>query len=92
MLSPSTSSLTSSLINTHIFSKVCDNPIDKKDLRIGKRVLIRNKESHIWFHWECYFQKFPANSVDDWDGFDTLKEADKKRLRGKVTDAPDNGM
>lgn len=56
-------------------------------------MIIRKSESYIWFHWECYFTKFSANSVDDWDGFEELKEKDKEKVRSKVSDTPaDSGM
>jgi Poly(ADP-ribose) polymerase and DNA-Ligase Zn-finger region len=74
-------------------SKVCEKPIDKGELRIGKRVIIRKKESFIWFHTDCYFSKFVANKVEDWDGFEELKDADKEKLKAKVMDMPlENGI
>lgn len=76
------------LLISPFFSKQCEQKIEKKSLRIGKKIIVRHRESFMYFHWECFFLKFSADEgVGEWKGFDRLEEEDQEKLKEKIANS-----
>jgi len=63
-------------------SKQCEKKLEKGVLRIGKKAIIRNSLSWLWYHWECFFKRYSvaSDSIAIWKGFKEIKPVDQEQI------------